>query len=203
VGGANILEKNHAIHSLLCKCDMVVFIGTMSFTFLSALGLSISPHFVEKHAREQAWELLDIAKKRNVRVLLPKDFRCINEAHLCDHTLVFEAQCILDGWRPVEIGPESLTEIVSVLKECKTALWIGPIKLWPSNHQYCRLLHFTRILSQFNASGCNSIAIGKEAYDFLKETSYSCSVHPIFPEWGCSLGIIERKYTCRSCSSGS
>ncbi|KAH9293047.1 hypothetical protein KI387_041754, partial [Taxus chinensis] len=83
-------------------------------------------------------------------------------------------------WRPVEIGPESLTEIVSVLKECKTALWIGPIKLWPSNHQYCRLLHFTRILSQFNASGCNSIAIGKEAYDFLKETSYSCSVHPIF-----------------------
>ncbi|XP_057840708.1 phosphoglycerate kinase, cytosolic isoform X2 [Cryptomeria japonica] len=119
VGGAKIMEKISVIRSLLHKCDTVAFIGTMSFTFLSALGLSISPCFVEKHAQEQGLELLDIAKQRSVRVLLPKDFWCTNAAHSYEHIQVFEAECIPEGWRPIEIGPDSLNEISFVLKECK------------------------------------------------------------------------------------
>ncbi|GLJ11292.1 hypothetical protein SUGI_0151010 [Cryptomeria japonica] len=191
VGGAKIMEKISVIRSLLHKCDTVAFIGTMSFTFLSALGLSISPCFVEKHAQEQGLELLDIAKQRSVRVLLPKDFWCTNAAHSYEHIQVFEAECIPEGWRPIEIGPDSLNEISFVLKECKTTLWIGPVTVWPSQNQYHVSLHFMRFLSQLKASGCTIIVIGKEAYNFLKEASCLSLVHPIFKHGAAVLEFLK------------
>ena len=52
MGGAKILEKRDALHSLLHICDKLVFVGSMAFTCLSALGLSVSPRLVEKDWKE-------------------------------------------------------------------------------------------------------------------------------------------------------
>lgn len=52
MGGAKILEKRDALHSLLHICDKLVFVGSMAFTCLSALGLSVSPRLVEKDWRQ-------------------------------------------------------------------------------------------------------------------------------------------------------
>ena len=91
------MEKSDALHSLLHICDKLVFVGSMAFTFLSALGLPVSPSLVEKHALGQAMQLLDIAKDKRVEVLLPKDFWCSNEAQSCQEVQVSKVHCVMDG----------------------------------------------------------------------------------------------------------
>eukprot|EP01018_Ginkgo_biloba_P032431 Gb_38763 [translate_table: standard] len=177
IGGAKILEKTSALRSLLCKCDGLVVVGIMAFTFLYALGLPISPRLVEKHALGEALELMEIAKQRNVRVLLPKDFWCIDDTHSCEQMYVFKAQHILDGWKPVDIGPTTLNVIASFLGGSKTALWIGPVKLGASKHRCHGSSHLARLLGQISENGCITIAIGREACSSVREVSVSNSVH--------------------------
>lgn len=180
MGGAKILEKRDALHSLLHICDKLVFVGSMAFTFLSALGLSVSPRLVEKHALGEAMQLLDIAKAKGVEVLLPKDFWCSNDAQSCQEVQVCKVQCVMDGWRPYDIGPETLNEIASFLSESKTSLWIGPVKLGTSKHRYHGSMHLARLLGRISENGCTTVVLGKEACNFVREASAYCSAHLVY-----------------------
>lgn len=194
IGGSKIMEKSNALHSLLDICDKLVFVGGMAFTFLSALGLPIPPSLVEKHALREAMQLLDSAKTKEVEVLLPKDFWCSNEAQSCQEVQVSKAECVMDGWRPYDIGPETLNEITSRLSGSKTAVWIGPVKLGTSKHQYHGSVHLARLLSQSSESGCTTVVLGMEACNFVREASTYCSVHLVY-EHGAAVWELLKGHT--------
>lgn len=96
IGGGNLYNKAAALHFLASRCDGLVFVGMMSFQIMHALGLSVPSSFVEKDAHEAALDLIQFAHSKNITIIYPKDFWCINN-HLPKHSEMFPAHVIPDG----------------------------------------------------------------------------------------------------------
>lgn len=96
IGGGNLYNKAVALHYLASRCDGLFFVGMMSFQIMHALGLSVPSSLVEKDAHKAALDLIQFAHHKNINIIYPKDFWCIN-SHLPNHLEMFPAHFIPDG----------------------------------------------------------------------------------------------------------
>ncbi|XP_020518138.1 uncharacterized protein LOC18426468 isoform X2 [Amborella trichopoda] len=178
IGGGNLMDKSSALCHLASHCDGLVFVGTMAFQFMHALGLPVSSGLLEVGAAAEALKLINLAKERNIPILIPRDFWCMNSENpkLLN---VFPAHDLLDGWKPIDLGPKSLTDISSLLSESKKVLWIGPVKLGTSQEKNgASRLVFT--LGQACANGCLLTVVGRAACKAIKEVETSQSMQYCF-----------------------
>src|SRR6266700_8044861 len=73
LGGAKVSDKIGVLNALMEKADTILIGGAMANTFLKAEGIPIGASLVESDKLDLARELLDLAKKRGVKLLLPID----------------------------------------------------------------------------------------------------------------------------------
>src|SRR5262249_35719607 len=73
LGGAKVSDKIGVIQNLLTKVDAIIIGGGMAYTFLKAQGQQIGKSLVEEDKIDLAKDLLQQAKSRNVKFLLPTD----------------------------------------------------------------------------------------------------------------------------------
>lgn len=81
IGGKNFLEKRTALSILATKCDGLLFIGKLSFQIMHALGMSVPMNLIEDDAVDEAFDLIQLAKKRGIDIIFPDDFRCVNDQY--------------------------------------------------------------------------------------------------------------------------
>lgn len=96
IGGGNLHNKATALRCLASCCDGLVFVGMMAFQIMHALGLPVTTDLVEKEAYKAALDLIQFAHEKNISILYPKDFWCMND-HLPKQLEIFPAQSIVDG----------------------------------------------------------------------------------------------------------
>lgn len=118
IGGGNLFDKAAALHFLASKCDGLIFVGKISFQIMHAMGVSVPLELLEYGALKEALDMIQFARDREIQILYPKDFWCMND-HLPGQLKLFPAHGILNGWLPVDLGPKSLNEINSLLTKCK------------------------------------------------------------------------------------
>ncbi|HEY4611623.1 MAG TPA: phosphoglycerate kinase, partial [Bacteroidota bacterium] len=73
LGGSKISGKIDVIQNLMGKVDALLIGGGMMFTFYKAQGLEIGDSLLEADKVELAKQILENARTRNVRLLLPVD----------------------------------------------------------------------------------------------------------------------------------
>src|SRR5947199_3450927 len=73
MGGAKVSDKIGVLKALMEKADTILICGAMANTFFKAQGIPIGPSRVEADKVDLANELLAIAKKRDVKLVLPVD----------------------------------------------------------------------------------------------------------------------------------
>src|SRR5258707_10223927 len=73
LGGAKVSDKIGVIQNLMKKVNSLIVGGGMAYTFLKAQGQEIGKSLLEADKVELARQLLDEAKKHNVKFLLPID----------------------------------------------------------------------------------------------------------------------------------
>src|SRR3989475_130889 len=73
LGGAKVSDKIAVIQSLLNKVDSLIIGGAMAYTFLKAQGQPVGKSRVEDDKLDLANQILQAAKKHNVKLLLPVD----------------------------------------------------------------------------------------------------------------------------------
>src|SRR5713101_7645927 len=73
LGGAKVSDKIGVIQNLISKVDTLIIGGAMAYTFLKAQGQTVGKSRVEEDKVDLARQLLEEAKQRNVRLLLPID----------------------------------------------------------------------------------------------------------------------------------
>src|ERR1700680_5098539 len=73
MGGAKVSDKIGVLKALMEKADTILIGGAMANTFFKAQGIPIGKSRVESDKLDLAHELLDLAKKRGVNLLLPVD----------------------------------------------------------------------------------------------------------------------------------
>jgi len=135
LGGAKVSDKIAVIRNLVERVDLLVIGGGMLFTFLAAQGLSVGKSLLEVDQMETVKEVLNRAKERGVRVLLPTDILVASEFKdlPAKRTLATEIGADEMG---LDIGPDSAEHYAAALRECKTVFWNGPMGVFEfSNYQ--------------------------------------------------------------------
>src|SRR5437879_82333 len=73
MGGAKVSDKIGVLKALIKKAETILIGGAMANTFFKAQGIPIGASRVEADKTDLATELLDLAKERGVKFLLPID----------------------------------------------------------------------------------------------------------------------------------
>src|SRR5712675_11242 len=73
MGGAKVSDKIGVLKALMNKADTILIGGAMANTFFKAQGIPIGKSRVEADKTDLATELVDLAKERGVKFLLPID----------------------------------------------------------------------------------------------------------------------------------
>lgn len=126
-GGSKISSKISVLKNLAEKVDYLILGGGMANTFLYAGGADIGRSLCEKDMKDTANEITKFANANGCEIVLPIDCVCAeNLSENAPHE-TFDAQNIPDGQRAIDVGEKSLEKITTILKNCKTIVWNGPL----------------------------------------------------------------------------
>ncbi len=127
LGGAKVKDKIGVITNLLEKVDTLLIGGGMAYTFMKATGGEIGNSLCDEERLGLALELLDKAKAKGVKLLLPVDNVCGKEFKDDTEQMVCESGKIPEGWEGLDIGPKTVELFSKEIKSAKTVVWNGPM----------------------------------------------------------------------------
>ena len=127
LGGSKVSDKIGVIDSLLEKVDELLIGGGMSYTFYKALGYSVGNSICEDDKIDLAKELMEKAKAKNVKMLLPVDNKLGKEFSANTETMIVDRDSIPDGWEGLDIGPKTIELYSEELRKAKTIIWNGTV----------------------------------------------------------------------------
>ena len=122
LGGAKVSDKLGVIDALLERCDTILVGGAMAFTFLAAQGHGIGESLVEPDRIDDCRRLLDTG-----RVQVPVDVVIAQEITETAPTRIVGASGIADGWKGLDVGPETAAIFSDAIAEARMVLWNGPM----------------------------------------------------------------------------
>jgi phosphoglycerate kinase len=122
LGGAKVSDKLGVIDALLARCDTILVGGAMAFTFLVAQGYGVGDSLVEPEMVDECRRLLDTG-----RVRVPTDVVIARDMSEEAETRVVGADALLDGWKGLDIGPDTSEAFASEVTGAATVLWNGPM----------------------------------------------------------------------------
>lgn len=187
LGGAKISDKIGVIHNLLNKADQVLVGGGMANTFFKAQGYPVGDSLVEDDALETARELLNLA---DVRLRLPVDVVIGDKFEADAEQVVMSMGPIPDGWRILDIGPETIKNFGKPISEAGTVVWNGPMGVF----EFPRFAKGTIGLAEIVAnSDATSIIGGGDSVAAVKQAGLSDKVTHISTGGGASLEMLEGK----------
>ena len=127
LGGAKVKDKIGVITNLIEKVDTLLIGGGMAYTFMKATGGQIGNSLCDEERLGLALELLDKAKAKGVKLLLPVDNVCGKEFNNDTEQMVCESGKIPEGWEGLDIGPKTVELFSKEIKAAKTVVWNGPM----------------------------------------------------------------------------
>jgi phosphoglycerate kinase len=122
LGGSKVSDKLAVIEALLPKVDALLVGGGMCFTFLAAQGYGVGDSLLERDQIDTCRKLLETGK-----IVLPSDVVVADEFSAEAATRTVAADEIPDGWKGLDIGPESVGAFGEVLGRAATVFWNGPM----------------------------------------------------------------------------
>ena len=127
LGGAKVSDKIGVIENLLEKVDTLMIGGGMAYTFYKALGHDIGTSICEEDKIDLAKTILEKAKQKNVKLLLPLDNHVSSEYSNDGEDKFVDKEEIPDGFMGLDIGPRTIEAFKESIKTAKTVLWNGPL----------------------------------------------------------------------------
>ncbi len=126
VGGAKVSTKMEVLGNLVSKVDVLIIGGGMANTFLLAQGHDVGKSLCEHDMVSSAREILAAAKESGNQILLPVDGVIAREFKAGAASEVVAVDSIPSDAMMLDIGPDSVREVVARLEGCKTLVWNGP-----------------------------------------------------------------------------
>lgn len=199
LGGVKVSGKIDVIDKLLEKVDVLIVGGAMTYTFLSAQGLSVGNSMVEESGLELAANALKKAKDRGVELLLPVDTL---EARLAaDFDIpsgipadvdiqTAPSSAMLDGYRGLDIGPESIKLFSDRIKNAMTVVWNGPMGVFEDSRFAKGTLAIAEAMAQCDGT---TIVGGGDSAAAVEQMGYADKMSHVSTGGGASLEFLEGK----------
>ena len=130
LGGKKVSDKIGVIEALLEKVDTLLIGGAMAYTFFKAMGYSVGDSICEEDKIDLARELMEKAKAKGVKLMLPIDTKVGKEFDANTESMTVKCDAIPDGWQGFDIGEETIKAYSEELANAKTVVWNGPLGLF-------------------------------------------------------------------------
>ena len=127
LGGSKVSDKIGVIENLLEKVDTLIIGGGMAYTFFKAQGYSVGDSLCEEDKCDLASEIMQKAKEKGVKFLLPIDNKIGKEFKPDTESKTVKSTEIPDGWEGLDIGEETIKLYKEELQNAKTIVWNGPL----------------------------------------------------------------------------
>ena len=130
LGGAKVSDKIGVIDSLLEKVDTLMIGGGMAYTFFKAQGYEVGNSLCEPDKCDLALSLMNKAKEKGVKFLLPVDTKIGKEFKPDTESKTVAWTEIPEGLEGFDIGEKTIEMFKDELKSAKTVVWNGPLGLF-------------------------------------------------------------------------
>lgn len=190
LGGAKVSDKIGVISNLIDKCDTIIIGGGMAYTFMKYLGHSIGTSLLEADWVDKAGEMMQTAKDKGVKFLIPIDNRCGKEYKEDTEVLVCKSDDIPDGWMGLDIGPKTEKLFADAIDGAGTVIWNGPMGVSEWDNFASGTIAVAKAIAD---SGAISIIGGGDSVAAVTKLGFADQMSHISTGGGASLEFLEGK----------
>ena len=191
LGGSKVSTKITIIENILPAVDNLIIGGGMAFTFIKAQGGSIGNSLVEDDKLDLALEILEKAKKENVKVYIPVDVVVSKEFNNDAERMEVPANEIPDGWMGLDIGKKTQEINHEVIMNSKTILWNGPLGVFEMSNFAVGTQALGDSIAEATKQGAFSLVGGGDSVAFVKQFGYADKVSYVSTGGGAMLESLE------------
>jgi len=190
LGGSKGSDKIKVIRNLLGKVDSLILGGGMTYTFLRAQGYEVGKSICEDDQIDYAEEMLDLAKRNNVNLLLPIDITVAKEFDCDADKKIVSIQSIPIDWMGLDIGEKSIELFRKEIFNARTIFWNGPVGVF----EWDNFENGTRSIAHAIAdSSAIAIAGGGDTLAALKKYNLSSKFSHVSSGGGAAMELLEGK----------
>ena len=190
LGGSKVSSKIGVINNLLEIADTIIIGGGMAYTFSAAQGGKIGDSLLEEAWKGYALEMIDKAKAKGVKLLLPVDTVIADKFAADANADVVESGQIPDGWQGLDIGPKTVELYCDAVKDAGTVIWNGPMGVFEFEKFAVGTKAVAEALSKTDAI---TIIGGGDSAAAVQQLGYADKMTHISTGGGASLEFMEGK----------
>ncbi len=185
LGGAKISDKIGVIRNLLTKADQVLIGGGMANTFFKAQGYPVGDSLVEDEALDVAKELL---AEGSTKLRLPVDVVIADSFEDGAQKKTISMGPIPDGWRIMDIGPETVAAFRKVILPAGTIVWNGPMGVFEFPNFAQGTFEIAKAVAECKGT---TIVGGGDSVSAVKKSGVADQITHISTGGGASLEMLE------------
>ncbi len=193
MGGAKISGKIDVIQNLMGKVDALLIGGGMMFTFFKAQGMEIGKSLLEEDKIDLAKKLIDEAKAKNIKLLLPVDCVVAEKFDNDAPTSIVNVNSIPAGTVGMDIGPETIRLFADEIKRGKTVVWNGPMGVFEMSNFAAGTNAIVQALADATKLGATTIVGGGDSAAAIAKAGLEKDVSHVSTGGGASLEFLEGK----------
>ena len=189
LGGAKVSDKIEVVQNLMKLADSMLIGGAMAYTFLKSQGLPVGNSLVENDKLDLARELLEEARRRNFRLLLPVD-HVLAESPNSTATKIMDIAHTPDGWMGLDVGPQTVEEYRKEIAAARTIVWNGPLGMFEKPAFSQGTLGIARAVAAATKTGTTTIIGGGDSVAAAEQAGVAAQISHISTGGGASLEFL-------------
>ncbi|MGJ8548431.1 phosphoglycerate kinase [Winogradskyella wichelsiae] len=193
LGGAKVSSKITVIENILDKVDHLIIGGGMTFTFVKAQGGKVGNSICEDDKMELALDILKQAEAKGVKIHLPVDVVAADGFSNTANTQFCDVYEIPDGWEGLDAGPKSIKIFDTVVNQCKTILWNGPLGVFELESFANGTIELGNSIANATKNGAFSLVGGGDSVAAVKQFGFEKKVSYVSTGGGAMLESLEGK----------
>jgi len=193
IGGAKVSDKIMILERLLDKADNIIIGGGMAYTFIKAMGEHIGSSLCEDEKLDTARELIEMAKAKNVNLLLPFDSVIADKFDNAANISGSRSGEIANGWMGLDIGKKAIAQFSATIMASKTILWNGPMGVFEMENFSKGTIEIAKAIAAATKEGAYSLVGGGDSVAAINKFNLSDEVSYVSTGGGAMLEFFEGK----------
>jgi phosphoglycerate kinase len=193
MGGAKVSDKILVIENLLDKVDNLIIGGGMTYTFIKAQGGKIGKSLCEEDKLDLALDLINKAKAKGVKLILPVDQILADKFDNEANTKTADIDKGEEGMMGLDIGPKTVKLLSEIIENSKTILWNGPMGVFEMKNFQKGTVSIAEAIARATEKGAYSLVGGGDSVAAVNKFGLADKVSYVSTGGGAMLEYIEGK----------
>jgi phosphoglycerate kinase len=190
LGGAKVSDKIEVVENLMKIADALLIGGGMAYTFLKAQGKAIGKSLVENEKLDLAKKILNDARARNFKLILPVDNVVAPEFKPDAPAKVVDVEAIPSDQMGLDIGPRTMALYAAEIAKAKTIVWNGPMGVFEMPAFAKGTLAIAEAVANATDGGATSIVGGGDSVAAVHQSGVADKISHISTGGGASLEFL-------------